>query len=154
MPVPKNCWRYPFQKSQNEPLCQGAVYNYLRPFQETRSSEIPDVAAQGSHFFYTVCFCVEQPAGCGCLFLFRHTLESPFGTGCPGSICVRLVTGCFGHDAALVEKKQCASQRLGATKNSARYIRKDWCVCRKLRHATPWTLTSPGFCWVFPLRSH
>lgn len=70
------------------------------------SDEIPSVVAQGGHFFYPVCLCIEQSArGYGAFFLW-YAVAYIVGAGG----IERFYLGCGGgrvrHGAALVDAPQ------------------------------------------------
>ena len=67
------------------------------------------VDTESSHFFDTVCFCLEQPRGCAGALLLGLAVALTTGAGIAGLFCRWGGGWCAGYGATLV-----ASKALGA----------------------------------------
>src|SRR5690606_37726370 len=103
--------------------------------------EIPTMAAQGSHFLYLVRLCSQQPARCDRAFFLWHAVAGATGFGVVDDLRLRLNGGRARHGATLV-----AAQRYARWPRAERRAHSR-CFAHRTA-ATPWSLTSRGFCWA------
>ena len=84
MHVHLHCYRYKHNERATNSVAPPVDYNCAVDLLRQLLREILFMVAQSSHFFYPVCFCLEQPANSFGKFLFWHRVESTGGVAGAG----------------------------------------------------------------------